>query len=115
MYQWGHIDSETYRARYEELESQLASLRPGAVDETTIARLAHFLRNVADGWAVGNQEQRNALARTLFEAVWIRNQQVSAVTPRPEMKPFFDLKYKEMSGHVLQWRPRPDSNRRSPH
>ncbi len=46
-----------------------------------------------------------------FDAVWIENQRVLGVTPRPELKPFFDLQYSELSSDVLQWRPRPDSNR----
>jgi hypothetical protein len=36
---------------------------------------------------------------------------VLGVTPRAELKPFFDLQYSELSTDVLQWRPRPDSNR----
>ena len=54
--------------------------------------------------------KRKRLASTLFEAVWIRNTQVNAVTPTPEFKPFFDLQYEGMSQYVLHWRPRGDSN-----
>ena len=76
-------------------------------------QLAQFLRDIPQAWAEAPDEQRNKLARTLFEAVWIENQKVLGVTPRPELKPFFDLQYSELSKDVLQWRPRPDSNRRS--
>ena len=76
-------------------------------------KLAQFLRDVPSAWREATQEQRNKLARVLFDAVWIEDQQVLGVTPRPELKPFFDLQYSEMSNDVLQWRPRPDSNRRS--
>ena len=46
-------------------------------------------------------------------SVWIENQKVLGVTPRPELAPFFDVRDEEQSNVVLQWRPRPDSNRRS--
>jgi hypothetical protein len=45
-----------------------------------------------------------------FEAVWIKNKKVVAVTPRPEFKPFFDLQYEGLSEDVTHWRPRRDSN-----
>ena len=65
-----------------------------------------------------NQEQRNKLARTLFQEIWIKDKQVVAVKPQPELKPFFDLNYGAMEEKLSQnfgkWRPRGDSNPRSP-
>ena len=75
--------------------------------------LASFLRDVSSAWRDATQEHRNKLARSLFESVWVDKQRVLGVTPRPELKPFSDLQYSELSNDVLQWRPRPDSNRRS--
>ena len=40
-----------------------------------------------------NQEQRNKLARQLFDEIWVKDKQVIAVKPRPELKPFFQLSY----------------------
>ena len=61
--------------------------------------------DVSSGWREADQEKRNRLARTLFESVCIENQSVLGVTPRPELKPFIDLAYSELSTDVLQWRP----------
>ena len=82
-------------------------------DEATITRLAEFLGDVASAWREATQKNRNKLAKALFESVWVKDQSVLGVTPRAELKPFFDLQYSELSTDVLQWRPRPDSNRRS--
>ena len=42
-------------------------------------------------------------------SVWIGNQKVLGVTPRPEFGPFLDMRDEEQSNVVLRWRPRPDS------
>ena len=56
--------------------------------------MAHFLADVADAWRKANQEQRNELARVLFEEVRLDNGgKVVAVKPRPELEPFFKLSY----------------------
>ena len=72
-------------------------------------KLAQFLRDFSLAWWEADQERRNKLARLLFDGVWIKDQAVFGVTPRPELKPFFDLAYSELSKDVLQWRPRPGS------
>ena len=110
LHKWGDKTREEYLAESREISSARASLDQPADDRQTMARLADFLRNVAAAWRQADEQQRNKLARTLFDAVWIENQRVLAVTPRPELKPFFDLQYSELSSDVLQWRPRRDSN-----
>ena len=113
LYKWGDIDKKQYRAESGDIEQALQSLKTPACDESTMEKLAEFLRDVSSGWREANQEQRNKLARALFDSVWIEDQQVLGVTPRPELKPFFDLQYAGLSRNVLQIRPRPGSNRRS--
>ena len=75
--------------------------------------MAEFLLDVASAWGEATQKHRNKLAKALFESVWVNDQSVLGVTPKAELKPFFDLQYSGLSNDVLQWRPRPDSNRRS--
>ncbi len=43
---------------------------------------------------------------SMFEAVWIKDTGVTAVTPTPGSNPFFDLQYERMPQYVLHWRPR---------
>ena len=59
-----------------------------------LKRLAHFLTNVADAWRESSEEQRNKLARTLFEEIRLDNDgKVVAIKPKPELEPFFKLSY----------------------
>ena len=77
----------------------------------TLDKLVQFLANIADAWDAASQEQRKKIARCLFK-------DVIAVRPQLELKPFFDLNHKAMeeklSRSFLKWRPRGDSNPRSP-
>ncbi|MCK4354444.1 MAG: recombinase family protein, partial [Dehalococcoidia bacterium] len=60
---------------------------------STLGKLAKFLSSVAKAWKEANQEQRNKLARTLFQEIWIKDKQVVALKPQPEFEPFFRLNY----------------------
>ena len=113
LYKWGDKKPEEYLAESQEIEEELDSFERPVSDDRSMDYLAQFLRDVASAWSEASEEQRNKLARVLFDSVWIENQKVLGVTPRSELKPFFDLRYSELSNDVLQWRPRPDSNRRS--
>ena len=61
----------------------------------TLDRLASFLKDVALAWEVADYEQRNRLARCLFEEIWVRDKKVIAVKPRGEFEPFFRLNLQE--------------------
>jgi hypothetical protein len=114
MYEWGHKSREEYLADYTAIQHKLQELTPADVRSQALDRLASFLRDITAAWEHATQAQRNKLASCLFEAVWIKDKQLTAVTPRPEFKPFFDLRYEGLSHYVLHWRPRGDLNPRSP-
>lgn len=108
QYRWGHISQREYLKKYKETEAQLRQLAPGRNGQEELERLAHFL---ADAWREANQEQRNELARVLFEEVRLDNGgKVVAVKPQPELEPFFQLNYDEFVNKVLKMRPRGDLN-----
>ena len=114
LYKWGDKTKGEYQRETDEILEELQMMeRAPADDEAAMDKLAQFLKNVSSAWREADQERRNKLARVLFDGVWIKDQGVLGVTPRPELKPFFDLQYSELSNDVLQWRPRRDSNRRS--
>jgi hypothetical protein len=56
-----------------------------------LAGLAGLLADVAAGWNAATPEQRNRLARLLFEEIIIDDNRVVAVKPRPELARFFLL------------------------
>ena len=106
LYEWGHKSKTEYLADYAVIDRELRQLPSLENDDDTLTKLALFLKNIVKAWEQATQEQRNRLLKCLFEAIWIKDKRVSAVTPRPEFQPFFELQYADMSQHVLHWRPR---------
>ena len=93
LYAWGHKTREEYLADYEEIKVELCQLRPPQDKARELEKLAEFLKSVAQAWDEANQEQRNRLAKTLFDQIWVEDAKLVAVKPRPELKPFFDLNF----------------------
>jgi hypothetical protein len=58
-----------------------------------VQKLAIFLKSMATAWKEASDEQRNAIARQLFNEIWIKDKEVIAVKPRPELESFFQLSY----------------------
>jgi site-specific DNA recombinase len=81
LYEWGDCTKAEYETRKADILKQLEAIAP------TLDKLAQFLSDVPAAWEVATQEQRNKLARTLFDEVWVK--------PRPELEPFFQLNYQE--------------------
>lgn len=94
QYRWGHIGQEEYLKEYRETELQLRQLTPVTSSEDNLKRLADFLANVAEAWREANQEQRNKLARVLFEEIRLDNGgKIVVVKPKIELEPFFRLSF----------------------
>ncbi|MCH8869974.1 MAG: hypothetical protein IIC85_09700, partial [Chloroflexi bacterium] len=95
-YEWGDYTQDQYKARREDIERQLRTLEPPPVDHgETLDKLAGFLQDLALAWEAADYEQRNKLARCLFEEIWVRDKKVVAVKPRGEFEPFFRLNLEE--------------------
>jgi site-specific DNA recombinase len=95
LYEWGHKPKDEYLADYDAIQRELRTLAAPIDKGKSLEKLAQFLGNIADAWREANQEQRNKLANTLFEQVWIEHNRVVGVKPREELKPFFQLSYEE--------------------
>ena len=95
LYEWGHKPKDEYLADYDAIQRELKALASPEDKRETLDKLAHFLGNVVDAWKEASQEQRNKLAGTLFEQVWIEHNRVVGIKPREELKPFFQLSYEE--------------------
>ncbi len=92
MYGWGDIERAAYLAERERLQRELVTLT--ARDDATgdqLATFAELIGNVARVWEEATPEQRNRLARLIFEEVVIDDERVMAVKPRPELAAFFTL------------------------
>jgi site-specific DNA recombinase len=89
MYKWGDITREAYRAEREQLEGELARLRTTTSQAEVLAQAANFLKDLPAAWEAASSEQRNALARLVFESIEIEDDRVTAVVPQPDFAPFF--------------------------
>lgn len=95
LFAWGDLTQEQYLQEKENALRELQALTPPEVKSQALDRLAEFLSDVTKAWKEANQEQRNRLGRQLFDEIWLKDKQVIAVKPRPELKPFFQLSYEE--------------------
>jgi DNA invertase Pin-like site-specific DNA recombinase len=91
LYTWGDLAEADYLAQRRQITAELDRLEPSTSNGAPVEKLAEFLRNVATAWEEASQELRNRLGRQLFEAVWVRNDKVVAVRPRPELRMFFRM------------------------
>jgi site-specific DNA recombinase len=92
LYVLEDITKAQYLAEREKIKRELATLDARATGaDTKLAGLAGLLADVAAGWNAATPEQRNRLARLLFEEIVIDDNRVVAVKPRPELAGFFLL------------------------
>jgi hypothetical protein len=92
LYLDGDMNKAEYQAERARQVDRLAAL-PTDDDRTEAVaqQLAAFLANLAAAWAVATPDERNQLARQLFQQVAITNRTAVAVLPRPDFRPFFRL------------------------
>ena len=50
-----------------------------------------FPEDVATAWEKGTDDQKNRLARQMFDIIWTKDEKVVAVRPRAELRPFFQV------------------------
>ena len=91
LYRWGDLTREAYRADREALEAEQVTLR-GTTDRAhLLAETAALLRDLPAAWGAATPDQRNALAKLVFQSVEIKDDRVAAVVPQPDFAPFFNL------------------------
>ncbi len=93
LYKWGDITREDYLKERDDIQKQLQRLSPQEDQANQLQQLAHFLSNVADAWDEAAQEQRNKLAKTLFDQIWVEDGKIAAVKPRPQLEQFFKINF----------------------
>ena len=91
LYKWGDLTKEAYVAERDWLHRDLATVRTTTDRASLITRAAAFLRDPPTAWAAASPDQRNVLARLLFQEVEIEHDRVLAVVPQPDFAPFFAL------------------------
>ena len=95
LYEWGDYSKAEYETRRDKILDQLRSLIVTQQPAEHLEKMARFLADVSAAWAEATPEQRNKLARCLFDQVWLKDKEVVAVKPLVELEPFFRLNYEE--------------------
>ena len=92
LYEWGDKPEADYLDEKRQLVDELARLAPEELPApSTLSKMEEFLTNLSTAWVQANPDQRNRLARQLFDAVWVQDEKVVRVRPRPELRPFFQI------------------------
>ena len=86
---------EQYLKEKDDITKQLQLLTPPEEKSKVLDQLAEFLRNVSKVWKEADQNQRNRFSRQLFQEIWVKDKQVVAVKPRPELETFFQMSYED--------------------
>jgi site-specific DNA recombinase len=93
LYAWGDKPEPDYLRERAEIQRQLDALRETPTVGASIEGYAAVLRDVTAAWELADAEERNALARTLFDDLQVQGAEVVAVKPRAAFAPFFELNY----------------------
>ena len=95
LYVSGDYSKADYEAKRDKILDQLRSLIVPRQPAEHLEKMAQFLADVPAAWSAATPEQRNKLARYLFDQVWLKDKKVIAVKPVPELEPFFRLNYED--------------------
>jgi hypothetical protein len=107
LYLEGDIDGTEYRKRKAALTAELAALPSSDAPASDIGqRLAAYLAEIALAWQIATPEERNKLARQMFNSVTIENRTAVEITPRPDLLPFFAVLAAESSNVMTYGRKR---------
>jgi hypothetical protein len=107
LYLEGDIDGTEYRTRKAALIAELAALPSSDTPASGVGqRLAAYLADIALAWQVATPEERNELARQMFNSVKIENRTAVEITPRPDLVPFFAALAAESSNVMTYGRKR---------
>jgi len=95
LYEWGDYPKAEYETRRDKILDQLNNLNIPRQSAEHLEKMAQFLSDVPAAWMAATQEQRNKLALCLFSEVWLKDKNVIAVKPIPQLEPFFRLNYED--------------------
>ena len=91
LFEWGDKSEADYIAERRQITEELAQLTPDEQQPDVLDRLRSFLADLTAAWEDASQEQRNRVARQLFEVIWVKDATVIAVRPQTELRGFFQI------------------------
>lgn len=92
LFEWGDLLEDSYRIQRDQLRNELASLPPATSDRgDLVERLMNYLKSIGAAWHDATQEQRNKLAKTLFDKIRVEDGIIRGITPTSEFAPLLVL------------------------
>jgi len=91
-----------YQAQKASIQKQLDALIPNNNGSEQMKTLALFLADVPAAWQAATPEQKNKLARCLYDEVWVQDKKVIGVKARPELEAFFQLNYEQSREQYIE-------------
>jgi hypothetical protein len=85
----GDLTRDAYLAERDRLQDRFTALRGSTEWSTALREAAGLLRDLPAAWASATPEQRNDLARLIFQSIEVKDDRVVAVVPQPDFAPFF--------------------------
>lgn len=114
LYELGDLTRPEYMARREAINTELSRLSPGPLPDLDQAR--KVLEDFSIFWTrETDPAAKRQLLALIFERVWLDEQRVVAVQPKPPFAPYFQSQPQEAAiSRVCKERERRDSNPRPP-
>ena len=72
LYEWGDKTKEDYLSESREIKEELTDLTPPEQRTDVLGVFRVFLEDVAAAWEKGTDEQKNRLARQMFDIIWTK-------------------------------------------
>ena len=91
LFEWGDMPESEYLAEKEQIKEELSLFTPKQRRPEVIDEFRGFLADASVAWSKATSEQKNRLARQLFDIIWTKNERVVSVRPRPELRPLFQI------------------------
>ncbi len=110
LYSWGDMARDEYQAERDSLRIEIDALRESTDYAAVLAQAASFLSNLPEAWEMANPDQRNALARVVFQEVEITDDRVTAVLPTADFAPFFNVAKNTETGQAMLAAPNTEQN-----
>jgi site-specific DNA recombinase len=97
LYELGDWTRERYLQARQEVLTELAELermqptRAAGFDADALTRLGTYVREVTAAWQDADKANKRLLVRTLFERLWVLDDQLVAAQPVAQFAPFFQV------------------------
>ncbi|HUG13973.1 MAG TPA: hypothetical protein VMM78_03050, partial [Thermomicrobiales bacterium] len=79
LFRLGDVDETEYRRQRDELMRARDALQPAGDRSATLATMAAFLADLTSAWGAATPDERNRLARTMFERLTLKDNQIESV------------------------------------